>query len=80
MKKFVKSFIIQFVNNGNKMKNYLEQTLVDFEKYNPKIIFPYYDKDKYRELLKNSNSIEQLNKNIVMLNTLWGVGLNKIEE
>ena len=61
------------------MKKYIEQTLVDFEKYNSKLQMIYYDKDRYRELLKSSNSIEQLNKNIIMLNTLWGVGLNKIE-
>ena len=51
-----------------------------FEKYNSKLQNIYYDKDRYRELIKNSNSINQLNKNIIMLNTLWGVGLNKIED
>jgi hypothetical protein len=62
------------------MKKYIEQTLEVFEKYNSKLQNIYYDKDRYRELIKNSNSINQLNKNIIMLNTLWGVGLNKIED
>jgi hypothetical protein len=62
------------------MEKHIEQTLVDFEKYNSKLQMIYYDKDRYRDLLLNSNSIDQLNKNIIMLNTLWGVGLNKIED
>lgn len=62
------------------MEKYIEQTLEVFEKYNPQIQFPHYDKDRYREYIKTSNSIRKLNAVINTLNLLWGVGLKNIED
>jgi hypothetical protein len=60
------------------LKQHIENTLEAFEKYNPQVDIRY-DKDRYRDLIKNAKSIPQLNKEITMLNILWGVSLTKIK-
>lgn len=60
------------------MKQHIESTLEAFDKYNPRIDIRY-DKDRYRDLIANAKTIPQLNKEITMLNILWGVPLTKIK-
>jgi hypothetical protein len=60
------------------MDEHIKSILEAFDNYDPKTDIRF-DKDRYRDLIANAKSIPQLNKEITMLNILWGVPLKKIK-